>query len=99
MRQNSGKTCGKESSPGCARLLGTGPAVTLQTEDGKVWDFHKNLLEGGNRQIWELTAFDVTEQYRLGEELQKRNETLRQVNLRLQAYNRVWNRLLQTGSF
>lgn len=73
---------------GCARLLGTGPAVTLQTEDGKVWDFHKNLLEGGNRQIWELTAFDVTEQYRLGEELQKRNETLRQVNLRLRQYNR-----------
>ncbi|MDD6816024.1 MAG: hypothetical protein PUE84_06230, partial [Firmicutes bacterium] len=79
---------------GNARIISKDSAVTLQTEDGTIWDFHKNLLEGGSQQIWEMTAFDVTEQHRLGEELQKRNETLRQVNLRLRQYSRDVERVI-----
>ena len=79
---------------GNARIISKDSAVTLQTEDGTVWDFHKNLLEGGSQQIWEMTAFNVTEQHRLGAELQKRNETLRQVNLRLRQYSRDVERVI-----
>ncbi|MGN0658625.1 MAG: sensor histidine kinase [Emergencia sp.] len=73
---------------GGAELLSTSPAVTIRTAEGGVWDFRRKELLVGGCLIHEMTAFNVTRQYTLSEELTRRNEILNQVNRRLREYSR-----------
>ena len=73
---------------GKAEFLRTEPTVIVRTEDGKVWDFRVRTLTVRRAAVQELIAYDVTEQHRLGEELDARNEGLRRVNERLRRYSR-----------
>lgn len=69
-------------------VIRTSPTVLVCTADNKVWDFHRNRLQISDEFIYELVAYDVTEQYRLGKELDKRNRNLEKVNERLRQYSR-----------
>lgn len=75
------------------QIIRTQPTVRVRTKDGKVWDFHRGSLEVGHDRIRELVAYDVTEQYRLGQELEKRNQSLSQINERLRLYSQEVERI------
>lgn len=69
-------------------LIRTEPTVLICTEDDKVWDVRRNILTIGHSRIWELVAYDVTRQYQLSRELEKRNKSLASINERLRQYSR-----------
>ncbi|MDD6069261.1 MAG: hypothetical protein PUC12_00385 [Clostridiales bacterium] len=69
-------------------ILRTEPTVLVRTEDGKIWDFHRNILAIGHSEIQELIAYDVTRQYELYGELEKQNQRLSRINERLRLYSR-----------
>ncbi len=77
-----------QSGKGNAVFLRSEPTVLLQTKDAKVWDFRIRTLTVRRAEIRELIAYDVTTQYRLSEELDARNDSLRRVNERLRRYSR-----------
>lgn len=70
-----------------AEIVCTEPTIMVCTRDEKVWDFHKNVLKIGKTQVQELIAYDVTEQYRLSQELKQKNQSLAKVNERLKVYS------------
>lgn len=69
-------------------ILRTEPTVAFRTADGRVWDFHTGCLQPEKSGLYELIAFDITEQYKLREELKQRNERLQMVNERLRRFDR-----------
>lgn len=71
-----------------AEIIRTNPTVLVRTGDEKVWDFHRNVLKAGRQTIQEMVAYDITEQHRLGRELDERNQALGRVNERLRQYSR-----------
>ena len=71
-----------------ATLIRTSPNITVRTAKGRVWEFHREELTVGKSEIYELIAADITEQYGLTEELEKRNERLSRVNERLRLFSR-----------
>ena len=77
-----------QNGEGNARFLRTGEAVLLQTGDGRIWEFRCRELTVGRSEVRELTACDVTTPYRLSQELDQRNQSLRRVNKRLRRYSR-----------
>lgn len=77
---------GKEN--GNEAIIRSSPTVFVCTEDNKIWDFHRNKLQVSDDSIYELVAYDVTEQYRLGQELDRGNKDLAKVNERLRRYSR-----------
>lgn len=70
-----------------AEVVSTEPTIMVCTRDEKVWDFHKNVLKIGKTKVQELIAYDVTEQYRLSQELKQKNQSLAKVNERLKVYS------------
>lgn len=62
--------------------------ILVCTPDGKKWDVCREMLSIRNHKIYELSACDVTGQYELHMELQKRNRQLSEVNERLRIYSR-----------
>ena len=74
-------------------LIRTDPTVMIRTRDGKVWDFRRKILMIGRVKIHELAAYDVTGEYCLGRELEKRNQRLGEINGRLRAYSLEVNRI------
>ena len=71
-----------------SKILRTEPFVVVATGDEKVWELHLRELKMGKSRANELTAFDVTEQYRLSRELEQRNGILNAVNERLRLFSR-----------
>ena len=82
-----------QNGEGNARFLRTGEAVLLQTGDGRVWNVRCRKLTVDHSEIRELTACDVTTPYRLSQELDQRNQSLRRVNKRLRRYSREVERI------
>lgn len=68
-------------------ILRTEPTMIARTKDEKIWDFHRSLLKIGSFEVHELVANDITEQYRLNQELYERNKRLGQINERLRLYS------------
>lgn len=77
-----------QNGEGNARFLRIGEAVLLQTGDGHIWDIRHRKLTVDRSEVRELTACDVTTPYRLSQELDQRNQSLREVNKRLRCYSR-----------
>lgn len=73
---------------GSDQVPGASPAVMIRTSEGSIWDFRRKDIEIDGRRFYEMTAFDVTQQYKLHEELNRRNEILDEVNRRLKEYSR-----------
>lgn len=67
----------------CAVQGGEKPIVTLP--DGSAVSFRRNELTFEGRLLYELTAADVTEEYRLHLELTEKREAARYLNARLKA--------------
>ena len=62
-------------------------APIIRTEDGAAYSFvHREDTLGG-RTIHELLAFDVTQKYRLTEELREKQNKVQKINRRLKALN------------
>lgn len=68
--------------------LQNGSFEMVQTTDGKIWDFRRKALKIRKSVVYELVACDVTEQYRLRKELEKRNQSLGEINERLRLFGR-----------
>ena len=77
-----------QNGEGNARFLRTGETVLLQTGDGRIWDIRQRKLTVDRSEVRELTACDVSTPYRLSQELDQRNQSLRKVNERLRRYSR-----------
>lgn len=69
-------------------VIRTEPTILCRTRDGNIWDIHRNVLTIGDTEVHELIAYDVTRQYALNEELDRRNRQLSKVNERLRLYSR-----------
>ena len=69
-------------------LLRTQPILTIQIPDGTIWGFQRSRLPLTDFQVWELVAYDLTEQYQLHQELNQRNIRLNAVNERLRQFSR-----------
>ena len=69
-------------------ILRREPTVLVRTKDGKIWDFHRNVLTIEHSEIHELIAYDVTRQYELNGELEEQNQRLARINERLRRYSR-----------
>lgn len=65
----------------------------VQTKDGKIWDFRRKDLVIRKKIIYEIVACDVTEQYKLKKELEKRNQSLGEINERLRLYGQEVDRI------
>lgn len=63
------------------------PSLILKFADGGVWDFRRKQLQIEQKDVWELMAYDVREQYQLNQELHQKNDRLNQVNARLRRFN------------
>ena len=62
--------------------------LVLFTSDSKVWNVRRSETEAEGNKVYELDALDVTEQYRLKQELEERNRRLNLVNERLKIFSR-----------
>ncbi|MBE5870570.1 MAG: hypothetical protein E7294_04840 [Lachnospiraceae bacterium] len=62
--------------------------VLLRLSDGSVWDFRRVYMKYGRRQIKEYVAYNVTQTYEKGREIEKRNAHLASLNESLREYNR-----------
>lgn len=70
-----------------AEIQQEGNSVLVCTADKKVWDIRREELEIKHHPILSLVACDVTEQYRMNEELKRRNKIVEEVNERLRKYS------------
>lgn len=69
------------------------PTMVVSSDDGKVWEFRRNTLIIGSSLIYELVAYDITRQYQLSRELEKRNQKLGEINERLRIYSQEVERI------
>ena len=83
----------KEELNGRAQIIRRKPNLMLQTEDQTVWEFHSKELLLNDNVVVELIANDVTEQYQMARELEKRNRSLNQINRQLRIYSDEVNRI------
>lgn len=70
--------------------LGISPESTeglLNHTDGRTWQLARKHLSVENSQVEELVGTDVTEEYALVQELERRNAQLEEVNRRMRAYS------------
>ncbi len=59
--------------------------ILLKTPDGQTWRFTLKKLAGNGEETEQITAADVTEQYRITEELKEKNEHLQELQRRMKA--------------
>lgn len=57
----------------------------IRTADGETWQFQKSVLTLDGREYDQITAVDMTEQYRVTEQLSKMNRHLKEVQDRMKA--------------
>ncbi len=62
----------------------------VHLSDGTVWDFRRTQLKDRDGR-WEILAYNITEQYRLGEELAEDSRRQQKLNQRLHKLNREIN--------
>lgn len=74
-------------------IIHTYPTLLACTDDGKIWEFCRNTLIIGRSPIYELVAYDITRQYQLSQELEKRNQKLGEINERLRLYSQEVERI------
>lgn len=74
-------------------VIRTEPTVLVRTRDNVVWDFRQNTLTVGRLEIYEIIACDITKQWDFGQELDKQNHRLRQINKRLRLYSQEVERI------
>lgn len=67
--------------------------IRIRTENERIWDLYRNSLEIGRAKVQEILACDVTDQYLLGKELERKNKTLREINERLRLYSQEVERI------
>lgn len=83
----------REEFIGHGQIIRRKPNLMLQTKDHTVWEFHNKELFLNDNVVSELIASDVTEQYQMAKELEKRNRSLNQINRQLRTYNSEVNRI------
>ncbi len=69
-------------------LLKDGEEPIIGCLDGKVFSFKRNTHLLNEKEIYEIVATDITEEYRLMEELENKQEKLKAVNERLISYGK-----------
>ncbi len=62
----------------------------VHLSDGTIWDFRRTRLADEDGR-WELLAYNITEQYRLGQELAEDSRRQRELNKRLHKFNQEIN--------
>ena len=62
----------------------------VHLSDGTIWDFRRTQLKDRDGR-WEILAYNITEQYRLGEELAEDSRRQQELNQRLHKLNREIN--------
>lgn len=83
----------REEFIGHGQIIRRKPNLMLQTDNQTVWEFHNKELVLNDNVVSELIASDVTEQYQMAMELEKRNRSLNQINRQLRIYNSEVNRI------
>lgn len=68
--------------------------VIVRTKDEKVWNVSRNILKTRGCSVNELVANDITEQYDLSLELERRNRRLADINERLRLYSLEVERII-----
>ena len=64
-----------------------GEEPVLILENGTVWTFSKKIIKIGRDEVVQVLAVNTTDLYNLSVELQKKNESLKAMNDRLQEYS------------
>ena len=72
-----------------------GDEPVLQLQNGSVWTFSKEYIKLDREEVVQLLAIDTTDLYGLRFELEKKNESLREMNKRLQDYSENVNELIR----
>ena len=62
-----------------------GDSILVRTEEGAVWLFTQKQLTTGGKRYNQLTAVDVTERYRIIDELREKNGRLQDIQRRMRA--------------
>ena len=62
-----------------------GDTILVRTEEGEVWLFTLRQLTTGGKRFDQLTAVDVTERYRIIDELREKNGLLQDIQRRMRA--------------
>ncbi|MGM9536873.1 MAG: hypothetical protein ACI3VN_00925 [Candidatus Onthomonas sp.] len=62
--------------------------LILHGPGGRVWDIRRDMLTADGKTAYELVAYEVTMQYGLQRELERRNQRLNEVNERLRLFSR-----------
>ena len=73
---------------GKVKLLQNSPHNLLELEDGTVWIFHRHFFGLDGETFTETVAYEITETYRLHQELEKRTDVLAGINQRLRRYSK-----------
>lgn len=71
------------------------PILLIEMEKNDVWEFRRNQCYLQGSLVYEITACDVTKQYRLSRELERRNESLREMNKQLRLYGKQVNQTVR----
>ena len=80
------KSVSQGETKGSCLPLKTGEKPIVKYNDGKVVSFKRYSHIADGRTIYEIVAADVTEKYRLTDELEEKQAELRQINKRLIVY-------------
>lgn len=78
----------KEGAPGTAGPVYRGEKNMLwELQDGSVWQFTPSVLTLEKQEICEIVAANITEEYRLHEELNSKSDDLQRIRERLKRYS------------
>ena len=58
----------------------------LRMKNGEIWSFEKQLLKMDTKDVWQLTAVNISELYQLSQQLKKENSQLTEMNQRLRQH-------------
>ena len=58
----------------------------LRMKNGEIWSFEKQLLKMDAKDVWQLTAVNISELYQLSQQLKKENSQLTEMNQRLRQH-------------
>lgn len=58
----------------------------LRMKNGEIWSFEKQLLKMDTKDVWQLTAVNISELYQLSQQLKKKNSQLTEMNQRLRQH-------------
>ncbi|MDO4503127.1 MAG: hypothetical protein Q4D06_08085, partial [Coriobacteriia bacterium] len=76
-----------ESGPLNARRVSSGPRPVYQLADGSFWQFTRSAIQVDGVPLWQLFAADVTAQQQINDQLEEKNQELRDLAKRLARHN------------